>query len=154
MHYLHHNALQWSASLSVICKSSAMFPQCMAIIRLAHLVWEPYVSVTASVVCLLSRVRSSKLCEIRANFAAPHRKSVSESKNMMSYFASEVVRYGIYITKQDRFKISSRSKNMMSDFAPEAANSPNVAPNPKVVQNGVWGYCFALLSDAACCKGA
>jgi len=67
----------------------------------------------------------------------PHRKSVSESKNMMSYFASEVVRYGIYITKQDRFKISSRSKNMMSDFAPEAANSPNVAPNPKVVQNGV-----------------
>ena len=28
--------------------------------------------------------------------------------------------------------------------------SPNVAPNPKVVQNSVRAYCLALLSDAAC----
>ena len=35
---------------------------------------------------------------------------------------------------------------MTSDFA---LNSPNVAPNPKIMQNSVRAYCFALLSDAA-----
>ena len=28
--------------------------------------------------------------------------------------------------------------------------SPNIAPNPKIVQNCVRAYCLALLSDAAC----
>jgi len=45
-------------------------------IRLAHLVWEPSVSVAVSVCCLpsvvcLSHVRSRKLCEIRAKFRRP-----------------------------------------------------------------------------------
>ena len=46
------------------------------------------------------------------------------------------VRY-VQILLPPHRKSVSESKNMMSDFAPEAANSPNVAPNPKVVQNGV-----------------
>jgi len=32
-------------------------------------------------------------------------------------------------------------------------NSPNVAPNSKVVQNSVRAYCLTLLSDAACLFG-
>jgi len=59
---------------------------------LAHLVWEPSVLVAASVVCL-SRVRRWKLREIRAKFHHLYKKSGSESKNMMSDFASKVAKY-------------------------------------------------------------
>jgi len=45
-----------------------------------------------SVVCL-SHVRSRKLGEIGVNFRHPHRKTRSESKNMMSDFAPEVAKY-------------------------------------------------------------
>jgi len=47
----------------------------------------------------------------------------------------------------------ARIMPMTSDFAPEVAkiNSPNEAPNSKIVQNSVRAYCLALLSDAACC---
>jgi len=101
-------------------KYKALFMSCF--IRLAHLqwVWEPSVSVAASVVCrlssvvCLSRVRSPKLRKILAKFRHPYRKSGSPSKNMTSHFALEV------------------------------------ASNPKIVQNSVRAYCLALLSDAAC----
>jgi len=39
---------------------------------------------------------------------------------------------------------------MTSDFGSEVANSPKVAPDPKIVRNGVQASCLALLSDAAC----
>jgi len=61
-------------------------------IRLADLVWEPSVSVAASVVCLStcpSHVRSRKLHDIHAKFRHSHGKSGSPSKNMTSDFASD-----------------------------------------------------------------
>jgi len=55
------------------------------LIRLAHLVWEPSLSVAASVVCL-SRARSRKLREIRAKFRRLYRKAGSS-------FARELAKY-------------------------------------------------------------
>jgi len=41
---------------------------------------------------------------------------------------------------------------MTLDFAPEVAKKPKRCLKPQVVQNSVWAYCLALLSDAVCCN--
>ena len=62
-------------------------------IRLAHLVWEPSVLVAASV-CHLSVLRqiSETMWDTR-KILSSYKKSGSESKNIMSDFASEVAKY-------------------------------------------------------------
>jgi len=48
-------------------------------------------------------------------------------------------------------KLGSESKNMMSDFASEVAKYPQkLATTPKIVQNSVRVYYLFLLNDAAC----
>jgi len=67
------------------------------IFRLAHLVWEPSILVAMSVVCLSVCCLSSVLHQISETMrdtreiSSPYKKSGSESKNMTSDFASEVV---------------------------------------------------------------
>jgi len=55
-------------------------------------VWEPPVSVAASVICL-SSIRSRRLSEIGVKFRHLYRKFGLPSKNMMSGFALELAKY-------------------------------------------------------------
>ena len=116
---------------------------------------------------------SWKRCMIHAKFRCRYRKSVSLSKNMTSDFVPEPAKYpksSLKSPNTPKWDLENNVRYVQNFVAlignrgrrariwrqilhRKWLNSPNVAPNSKVVQNSVRAYCLTLLSDAACLFG-
>jgi len=102
---------------------------------------------------------------------SPYRKSGSLSKNITSDFVPELAIYlksspkPLNSTKWDHKNDARYAENFFHFIGNRIRqartwrqilhrtwlNSPNIAPNPKIVQHSVWAYCLTLYSNAACC---